>query len=362
MSIYIYGAGNIGEKLLKKMNKYEISLDGFMDSYKEGEFLNYPILPITEIDKNSIVVISVLNTSSILSIYKTLCSNGIVNIYWFKDFSDKSSKLGLEAFLENECVSLVGWGDLIMPHVELHISDKCNLNCRGCTHFSPLFDEIGAVFEEKMEDIRKLKRLFPEIFRIDVLGGEPLLNPDLAEYVIALRKELPKTFIQIYTNGLLIPQLSEDILKIIYENNIGVSISEYAPTHKIIDKITNRLEEYEIHYRIAAYDSKQKFNTPVSTNANSKYPKLCISDGCITVNNGMIARCPTLMYISKFNEYFQQNLPTEGIYKLDDYTDGNLLLKDMEKEVPLCKHCIQKDIEWSICDKEKHFEDFAVSE
>lgn len=51
-----------------------------------------------------------------------------------------------------------------MPHIELHISDKCNLNCRGCTHFSPLYNEIGAVFEEKIDDIKKIKRLFDEVF------------------------------------------------------------------------------------------------------------------------------------------------------------------------------------------------------
>lgn len=362
MSIYIYGAGAIGERLVKKIEIYNLEIEGFIDSYKEREYLGYSIVSVKEVDKKSIIIISVLNTNSILAIYQELRKESINDIYWFQDFDCVNSEPGLDAFLKNECLSMRGWENLIMPHIELHISDKCNLNCKGCTHFSPLYNDIGAIFEDKINDIRALKKLFPEIFRIDLLGGEPLLNPELKEYIVALRRELPKTFIQIYTNGLLIPQLSDEVLKVIKENNIGISISEYYPTHKMIDKIIRILDEYEIRYRIVAFDMKQKFNIPISTNPESVYPKLCISDGCITVDKGRISRCPTLMYIEKFNEYFGESLPTGGIYNIDEYTNGETLLEDMKKVVPLCKHCIKKDINWSVCGREKHFEDFAVRE
>ena len=362
MGIYIYGAGSIGRRLLDKATNYDVRVDGFIDSYKKDVAYGYPIVDISDISKGSTVNISVLNTNSILDILRRLRDASIEKIYWFHDYDNKDFGNGLDEFLKNECLNMCGWGEMIMPHIELHISDKCNLNCRGCTHFSPLFDEVGAVLEDKIADIRSLKEIFDEIFRIDILGGEPLLNPQLDEYVVELRKELPKAFIQIYTNGLLIPQLSEDVLMKIKENNVSISISEYLPTHKMIDKITDKLNQYGIHYRIAAFDIKQKFNTPISTNPNSKYPKLCISDGCITVDKGRICKCPTLMYIEKFNEYFNENLPTEGIYNIKDYKDGNKLLEDMEKVVPLCKHCIHKDMDWSVCDREKKFEDFAVRE
>lgn len=360
MNTYIYGAGMIGEHVVLKMKEYGIPLAGFIDSYKTGSYLGYPIVSLDNIGHDDNVIISVLNTNMILEIYKRLRSEDIKNIYWFYDAKCKSEKNNNEKFFENECMKLIDWGELIMPHIELHISDKCNLNCKGCTHFSPLFDEIGANFEQKINDIKQLKKLFSDIFRVDILGGEPLLNPELKKYVVTLREELPNSFIQIYTNGILIPKLQEDVLQAIYDYNIGVSISEYYPTHKMINDIIKRLEEYNIRYRIAEYDSKQLFNKPISISTESKYPQKCISDGCITVSNGMISRCPTLMYINKFNEVFHQNLPTDGIYRISDYNDGEQLLKDMKKEVPLCKHCIACDMKWSVCEKEKKFEDFAV--
>ena len=61
----------------------------------------------------------------------------------------KDIKYDNAGFLGKECLNLSGWGDVVMPHIELHISDKCNLNCKGCTHFSPLFEDVGAVLEKK---------------------------------------------------------------------------------------------------------------------------------------------------------------------------------------------------------------------
>lgn len=359
MKKYVYGAGNIGKHIIKKIKEYNENIDGVIDSFKSGNYEGYEIIPIDKVEKDSAIIISVLNTNSILNIYNTLRNNGFSNIYWYYDAIKNGDK---KDFLESECLDMTGWGNSIMPHVELHISDKCNLNCKGCTHFSPLFDEIGAVLEKKMNDIKMLKGLFSDIFRVDVLGGEPLLNPELKDYVIELRKELPNSFIQIYTNGLLIPQLDDDVLKTIADYNIGVSISEYYPTHKIIGKITERLEAHGIRYRVAEYDNKQIFNTPISLSPNSKYPQMCISDGCITVSDGLIARCPTLMYISKFNEYFNQNLPTDGIHHISEYNNGSDLLAGMKKAVPLCKHCISCDMKWSVCGKEKKLQDFAVEE
>ena len=48
-----------------------------------------------------------------------------------------------------------------------------------------------------MADIRQLKKMFSDIFRIDILGGEPLLNPQLKEYVVELRSRASE---YIYSN------------------------------------------------------------------------------------------------------------------------------------------------------------------
>ena len=83
MKTYIYGAGNIALHIIAKMKEYEGEIIGFIDSYKKGEYEGYPIVLLEDVEKDSNVVISVLNTNSILEIYQKLRQAGISNIYWF---------------------------------------------------------------------------------------------------------------------------------------------------------------------------------------------------------------------------------------------------------------------------------------
>lgn len=49
---------------------------------------------------------------------------------------------------------------------------------------------------------------------------------------------------------------------------------------------------------------------------------MCISNGCVTIWDGKIARCLQLMYILYFNNYFNTSLPDEGVMKLEDCVSG----------------------------------------
>lgn len=361
MEIVIYGTGTNGAEAKKIIDKYysgSIRIKGFLDSYVDGEFMGKPILRLDQVDKETTIVIAIKPPIWIAEIYNFLREKGYKNLYWYFAMSRFIGKR--KNFLVDECFKTDTWGVCPLPTVELHISDKCNLNCKGCTHFSPLFSDLGTSLEERLEDIKILRSKFSNIIRLDLLGGEPLLNPELSGYVEEMRKILPNTFIQIFTNGLLIPRLSEETLKCIKENSVTFSISEYEPTHRMMDRITDTLEKYEIDYIVLKSDTRMIFNKPISVSKNTRYPQNCISNGCILVSDGKIARCPTLMYIYKFNEKFGQNLPTDGIMDLRSCPGGQELLDKLCEEVPLCKHCIKCDIPWEVCGKEISIEDFAV--
>ena len=164
--------------------------------------------------------------------------------------------------------------------------------------------------------------------------------------------------IQIVTNGLLIPKLNQEVWKAIYENRIVISISEYEPTHSMINRIKDILEEHDVAYILRPYESKTKFIKPLSLIPDSKYEKECISNGCINIWNGQIARCPNLMYINRFNEAFQTALPNQGIYELDSL-DGREIIRLMKEAVPLCDYCIHNEISWGSCGNHPTLYDFA---
>ncbi|WP_026504718.1 4Fe-4S cluster-binding domain-containing protein [Butyrivibrio sp. NC3005] len=249
-----------------------------------------------------------------------------------------------------------------MPHIEFHIVDNCNLNCAGCSHFSPLFNGTKESFNEKIINVEKLLKKFSCIARLDILGGEPLLCKELDSYIIRLRELLPYTYMRIFTNGLLIPRISSNTFKIMRDNKIEFFVSEYAPTHKMITSIEETLKRERMRYTTSGFNKRSVFNICISINSNSVYPWCCISKGCYALGDGKIAKCPTLLYLHKFNEVFKQNLPTEGIIDIDNNMDGKRIIQLLESKVPLCDFCISKPIEWKSCKRPLIIEDFAAKE
>ena len=357
MKIVIYGAGNNGKLVLELLDKYGLKSNvvGFADSIKKGEYLGLPIRSIDTLEKDTVFIIAIVNYNVVAAICEKLKKDNFSHIYWFKH---PRKVLMIGSFFEEQCTDCFFWEGCVLEQVEMHIMDACNLNCRGCAHFSPIFDKTIPDFQKRIRDVRCLKEKFDHIIRFYILGGEPFLNPEIGEYAKEIRRILPNTELYIVTNGLLIPQADAQVLEMIRNAKVRVSISEYKPTHEIINDISNRLEEFQILYEIRAYDSKQKFNLPLSLKEHEE--PYCISNGCITIWNGKIARCPSLMYIHYFNDYFHTQYPEEGILDLNDAPVKAELLQFLKQEVKLCKYCGKSEIEWSVCGKKATLCDFVA--
>lgn len=360
-NIYIYGAGTNGKTLLSLAARYGIEgqVSGFIDRSAFGRISEKPVYHLDEvIAGDSRIVIAIGDENVAGEVFLTLQESGFSDIWWFPWGKIVFGR----DFWEEQCISCVGWGRNMLWHVELHIMDACNLNCRGCTHFSPLFDRDIPDMEIRIRDVRTLSVKVDHIVRLMIIGGEPFLNPAIGEYALRLREELPDTELFIVTNGLMIPGQTDETLEKIKDAKVKVSISEYEPTRKVLDKIRDRLGEYGIIYEVRPWDGRSKFNKPLSLRSDSRHDRLCISDGCVNIWNGKIARCPTLMFIDKFNEVFDTKLPNEGIYDLSDVPNGQKLVNLMKERAPLCDHCISNPIDWGVCGKKSDISDFAVDE
>lgn len=360
MEVYIYGAGNVGAYVLEILKSYYSSqmesICGFIDKNKKIPVNGMPIVPIESVKPEARIVIAIQSREVAIDVWKELQKKGYVDVWWF---TGRWKKYGID-FWHEMCVSCKGWKMPILPQVEMHIMDSCNLNCRGCAHFSPIFPNDVPDFPSRISDVEIFAQKFGCIFRFAILGGEPFLNKDIGRYAEKIRDILPNSTIEIITNGILIPYVPEKTFETIRENNVCISISEYEPTHRIIDSIKSRLEKFGILYEIRSYSKKQKFNIPLSLTKNSKYEKRCISNGCVTIWNGKMARCPTLMYIDRFNRQFDKNLPNDGIMMLDEDIAGDELIQRFNEKVPLCDYCVWNETEWDICSRPVKCEDFAV--
>lgn len=362
MKMFIYGAGNIGKQVVEILEKYYPhqleNVKGFIDKNKTIPVKEIPIVPIENVKPDARIVIAIQSRDTAIDVFLELQKRGYSNIWWF---TERWQKYGLD-FLREMCVSCKGWKKPILPQVEMHIMDSCNLNCRGCAHFSPIFENNIPDFSSRIADVEAFARKFGHIFRFAILGGEPFMNKEISRYAEKIREILPDSTIEIITNGILIPNVPDETFEVIRKNDICISISEYAPTHKIIDGIVKRLEKFGILYDIRGYSGKRKFNIPLSLIKDSKYEKRCISNGCVTIWNGKMARCPTLMYIDQFNQKFDQNLPNDGVMMLDEELTGEELILRFSEKVPLCDYCVWNEIDWDVCGRPVKLDDFAVGD
>lgn len=85
----------------------------------------------------------------------------------------------------------------VIPRIEINLIDGCNLNCKGCAHFSSIFSSEDIYNLEKYENDLKSLREIGEIVRLRLLGGEPLLLHNIEEYIRVARNVCPESDIEI---------------------------------------------------------------------------------------------------------------------------------------------------------------------
>ena len=98
---------------------------------------------------------------------------------------------------------------LPLPALEYHVAHGCNLSCQQCSHYSN-FHVAGKLptIEDAEADYAKWShRLKPRRFAL--LGGEPLLNPQIIEHIQLARKHWSDSNLMLVTNGFFLHRFPE---------------------------------------------------------------------------------------------------------------------------------------------------------
>lgn len=99
----------------------------------------------------------------------------------------------------------------VLPYAEVMATYSCNLSCEGCTNYADYNHTGHADWNAVKADLERWREVV-RFERFGVIGGEPLLNPRLREWLYGLRETLPGTALLLVTNGVLLerfPQVME---------------------------------------------------------------------------------------------------------------------------------------------------------
>jgi len=118
-------------------------------------------------------------------------------------------------------------GKIRFATCEVSVVHHCNLSCGACSHLSPGARKYFVSPEQVHRDLSILARhCRPE--RVGLLGGEPLLHPDLPDVLDAVRDSGISDCLRVVTNGVLLRKMRPSFWK----NVEQVHISSH-PGHEV---------------------------------------------------------------------------------------------------------------------------------
>ena len=231
-----------------------------------------------------------------------------------------------------------------MDYFEIHIVEHCNLNCQCCDNYSPLAEESFVKEEDFEKEMKQLSSLFPNMRFIRLLGGEPLLHPNICFFIETSRKYFPFSEILITTNAILLGKMDKTFWEACHNNNVGIEYTFY-PINLNYSLYEDLAKEYGVVFVPFANEKNSKLTYMNPVSFEKKYDKYetyfkCYRKYCVTLKDGKIYHCTCVPNICHFNKYFNKNLEvTESDY-IDIYTHTAEEIDDfLNNPIPFCSYC-----------------------
>lgn len=315
------------------------------EKYKDLIAKRFPNAEITNIDGNSASDIEfdgvVLFSSNCSEFERKSIKKMIPEVKCYIFFVEYAKRIidNVEEYqqgLNNLFVDETQWIDSL----QIPVSKHCNLNCNRCYHFSNLvkYPENYPINEFK-KDMQSLKALQIHIGEIRFLGGEPLLNNKILDYIAYARELYPHSVCKIITNGLLLKKLTHFQCEQLKQFNVIISISLYPPLLPTMNSIEEYLNRLELKYEVfRAGNHFEKVLLRRQNENGQETADKCWK--CVIIYNGEIGRCAAGMFIDDFNKYFNMKYPNNNVRALDAFVSAPELIAYLDRVVPLCSWCV----------------------
>jgi organic radical activating enzyme len=204
---------------------------------------------------------------------------------------------------------------------ELHVAEHCNLRCANCCNMSPLVGEkLLSVDEVALFTRRMAQLLVADVVKI--MGGEPLLHPDLPAVLRVLRESGIGDRVRLFTNGLLLPAMPEAFWEALDE----LTISSYtsAPVKPaVLAMVRERAKWHDFVLNVKPVDEFAQVLSPRyegdDERAQRTYERCWLRHRCLVVRDRKFYMCTRAAYADDFLHRVAHEAPPAP---LDRSSDG----------------------------------------
>ena len=187
-------------------------------------------------------------------------------------------------------------GRILRDGLEYSVVDHCNLRCAGCDHAAPHLTKRFADPEDFAADMDALSQHL-HVRMLRLLGGEPLLHPQLNLFVQAARAAGIADSVMLWTNGLLLHKARRGLLESF--DVVQVSLYPGVRVRADLSKLAGELEENS-HTRLNVVKVEkfqhQLLNDPIADRKVVRRTYLRCKEAhswsCHTVHDGRYYKCP----------------------------------------------------------------------
>lgn len=246
----------------------------------------------------------------------------------------------------------------IMNLLVVPLLGKCNLNCKGCDAYAPLCqnnkDYYPAVDIRKDLQILKEKNFY--IKEISLEGGEPFLHPELLEATRNAREIYKDSIVTILTNGTLLQEKDDDFYRELSNLRCTLVVDKYFDMEGFDERI-NHIQSLGVNVELdGCVDGSGWFHrAPVNLidktfpeDENARHFVQCEkANNIYTLDRGFIYQCGRSASIKYFNDFFNKDLPDEGI-DIKKYSGSEIaqLLATPNNLCKYCKHLTMEKMAW----------------
>jgi organic radical activating enzyme len=211
-------------------------------------------------------------------------------------------------------------GRIRVEAFELHPVEDCNLRCANCCNMSPFVARRRMTVDELRTQLTAMAPvLIADVFKI--MGGEPLLHPEIAKLIRAARESGVGRIVRVFTNGLLLKGMHDDFWSALDQLTISNYASAPVP-ERTLDLVRAKAVQFGFIVNIKPVTS---FNEVLSvrydaddTVVQKTYDTCWLRHRCIIVRNEHFYKCTRAAYAQDFHERVNREAPPPGFHADDD--------------------------------------------
>jgi len=255
-----------------------------------------------------------------------------------------------------------------LPFLETMITQVCNLSCKGCTNYSDLYHKGYVRWDEGKEQLQEWLTII-DIPDFGIMGGEPLINPQVNDWLIGIRELMPNAQIRFTTNGLLLHK-HKDIIDLMHDlGNVVFKITVHTPENtSLVDTIDDIFSNYkwkevtehgikrwktsnnlrfQINYPtqfLKTFRGDYNNMTPFDSDPKESF-SACIQQICPLLYNGKIYKCSTAgllkdtLLFNGVTDTVWDRFIDNGISPSDSKNSIDRFIGNFGKPSPLCRQC-----------------------